>query len=447
MTIRAPNIKQQKLESKDNPWIEAIYSRWPRTPSWHRQVRAGLCSNNNLFSQGSANVRLFQYHLNQSGGRLTPIKFTAYFLSSHFLPHVMQPVPEEISRGVGALDLLCLDDKSNPDQEAKGSDIIVDARGDLILRIGLSDDGYSAQRFRVCSRTLARASPVLERMLYGSFAESECSEEWTVDLPEVNPNPFIILAYISHGQLWKIPKSLTAIELFDLLVLTHYYDCTPILAPWADRWLAMLPEPASHNELGMYKVMFIFQELGEKRKFEITARRLVLECPRSPSHDDFHDQLGGHLCHIVDRIDEIREDTIQAMLTLFRDLSDILVVVDEKPRWCRFASYMGPHRCESMILGSVVFCLTRANLWPIPASQDMNDSVMGLYRQLTSIVIHDIGQPEKKGNDHSNCNPRGFLLERLQRILADMADPLVEGEREYVKMQRQRLGYFKDDRD
>ena len=93
-----------------------------------------------------------------------------------------------------------------------------------------------------------------------------------------------------------------------------------------------------------------------------------------------------------------------------------------------------------MILGSVVFCLTRANLWPIPEAQDIDESVMALYRQLTNIVIHDIGQGEKKGNDHAKCNPRGFLLERLQRILADMADPLVEGEREYVAKHRLKLG-------
>lgn len=344
------------------------------------------------------------------------------------------------------MDSLSLKDAKSPDPDENTKDILVDARGDLILEIGLSDKDGSPQRFRVCSRTLARASPVLERMLYGSFAESDLKDQgdWIIELPEVNPSPFILLAYISHGQLWQIPKFLTTDELFDLLILTHYYDCTPILAPWADRWLASIQEPASQNELEMYKVMFICQELGEKRTFEITARRLVLEGFRSSSRDVLHDQLGGHLCHIVDRVDAIREDTVTAMLNLFRDLSDILVVVDEKPRWCRYASYMGPHRCESMILGSVVFCLTRANLWPIPASHEINDSVMGLYRQLTSIVIHDIGQPDKKGNDHTQCNPRGFLLERLQRILADMADPLVEGEREYVKKQRQRLGYAKD---
>lgn len=335
------------------------------------------------------------------------------------------------------LSLLSLNENSVKPQDA--NTITIDPRGDLTLNIGLSD---TSKNFLVCSRTLARISPVLERMLYGSFAESKAdrTSEWTIDLPEVNPLPFALLAYISHGEFSSIPKTLNVDELFELIILTHYYDCTPILAPWADRWLSNIHEPASDNELEMYKVLFICQELGDKRTFEITARRLVLESCLTIEREILHEHLGGHLYAIVDRVDAIRENTIKAMLGLFRDLSNILVVVDEQPRWCKFASYMGPHRCESMILGSVVFCLTRANLWPIPEAQDIEESVMALYRQLANIVIHDIGQLEKRGDDHAKCNPRGFLLERLQRILADMPDPLVAGEREYVTKQRTKLG-------
>jgi hypothetical protein len=291
-----------------------------------------------------------------------------------------------------ALAVLASSEASNNNSRTRT--VIVDSRGDLTLGTGLSDTGdCPAQCFRVCSRTLARTSPVLERMLYGSFAESNSQREtdWTIDLPEVKPAPF-----------------------------------------------ALLREPASIRELEMYKVLFISQELGDKRTFEITARRLVLESRETAERDELHDQLGGHMIHIVDRIDAIRDQTIEAMLVLFRELTDILVVVDEKPRWCKYASYMGPHRCESMILGSVVFCLTRAGLWPIPDPRDVGESVMGLYRKMTGVVIHDIGQVEKNGNDHARCNPRNFLLERLQRILVDITDPLVQGEREYVVRQRQR---------
>lgn len=336
------------------------------------------------------------------------------------------------------LSQLSLIDNSSKPQDTNNT-FTIDPRGDLTLSIGLSP---SSKNFIVCSRTLSRISPVLERMLYGSFAESksEHTSSWTIDLPDVNPLPFALLAHISHGEFGSIPKSLNVDELFDLIILTHYYDCTPILAPWAENWLRGINEPASNNELEMYKVLFITQELGDKRTFEITARRLVLETCLTLERERLHEHLGGHLHAIIDRVDLIRENTIAAMLSLFRDLSSILVVVDEQPRWCRYASYMGPHRCESMILGSVVFCLTRAGLWPIPEAADIEESVMALYRLLANIVIHDIGVGERKGDDHAKCNPRGFLLERLQRILADMADPLVEGERGYVVKQGVRLG-------
>lgn len=321
--------------------------------------------------------------------------------------------------------------------------VTVDPRGDLTLRLGCSEGICSPKRFLVCSRTLSRVSPVLERMLYGSFAESNfTSSNWTIDLPNVDVSAFALFAAISHGQLARIPKSLSIDGLFHLTTLTHYYDATAMLAPWAERWLASIREPSSDDELEMYRVLWIARELGEKRTFEITAHRLVLESKMTVKRDSLLEKLGGHLLEIVDRIDEIRETTIAAMLALFRELSDILVVVDEKPRWCKYASYMGPHRCESMILGSVVFCLTRAGLWPIPEAKEVGESVISLYRQLTSIVIHDIGQAERKGDDHARCNPRGFLLERLQRVMADMADPLVEGEREYVNKQAQKLGRF-----
>jgi hypothetical protein len=69
----------------------------------------------------------------------------------------------------------------------------------------------------------------------------------------------------------------------------------------------------------------------------------------------------------------------------------------------------------------------------------VEDTVMGLYRKMTGIVIHDIGRVEKGGNDHAKCNPRDFLLERLKRILVDMRDPLAEEERKYVVRQKQKL--------
>lgn len=93
-----------------------------------------------------------------------------------------------------------------------------------------------------------------------------------------------------------------------------------------------------------------------------------------------------------------------------------------------------------MILGSIVFCLSRVKLFPVPRPEDINESVLSLYRKLSTIVVHDIGQLERKGSDHSECNPRKFLIDRLQRILADMAPPISDEHSAMLEAQMKKIG-------
>ena len=111
----------------------------------------------------------------------------------------------------------------------------------------------------------------------------------------------------------------------------------------------------------------------------------------------------------------IKIGPVCSRLELFRELTDVLVVVDKQPRWCRHGLYMDPGRCEFMILGSMVFCLTRANLWPIPEPQKVckSMSVMALYKQLANIVIHDIEQPEKKWQRLHEVQPQRLLVREI----------------------------------
>jgi hypothetical protein len=126
----------------------------------------------------------------------------------------------------------------------------------------------------------------------------------------------------------------------------------------------------------------------------------------------------------------------KSLLDVFNEIVEDLLIVDEKPRWCHHASYMGPHRCESMILGSITFCLARAKLWPIPEPEDLEYSLIGLYRKLTGLVIHDIGQVG--GNpttDHRECNPRSHLLERMKQIMEDIPSPVTESHMTHLNNQ------------
>ncbi|CRK16476.1 hypothetical protein BN1723_011005 [Verticillium longisporum] len=306
-----------------------------------------------------------------------------------------------------------------------------DPRGDLTLNVGNpSDDPSSSRCFLVCSRTLARISPVFDRMLYGAFAEPRgkhtAEAAWTVDLPEDPPFAFTIFVTISHGFVHKVPHSLSLDELYGLTVLTHYYDVTHILAPWASRWIASLHEPSPGSPILLAKLLWISWELGRGPLFESTARRILTEAPGSLLDPDSALHTLQMPPYIFERITAIRKQTIQAMLDVFYDLAEHLVTVDEKPRLCRHASYMGPHRCESMILGSLTFCLTRAGLWPLPEAAEVDHSISALYEIMVNLVIHDIGQPTRGDADHSSCNPRTDIMKRIKETLREMPNPVLD---------------------
>ncbi|KAK4496812.1 hypothetical protein PRZ48_012796 [Zasmidium cellare] len=324
---------------------------------------------------------------------------------------------------------------TKPAQEETSNTVTIDPRGDLTLRTGCS-----GKSLLVCSRTLLRISPVFQRMLYGFFGESTTnnSSQWTVNLPEDEPVAFELFLYIAHGFTQKVPHELPIDSLFNLTKLTHHYDATLLLKPWVPQWISSLREPKADDEIGMYKMLWIDLELGQRRSFGLTARRIVMESSSLYTTEDLIGELEV-FPDLIERVQRIREQTFLAMLDLIRNLTEILTTVDKKPRWCKHASYMGPHRCESMILGSIVFCMTRAGLWPIPDIENLQESVVGLYRSLMNLVIHDIGQPEKKGDDHHACNPKQFLTERLQRILAEMADPVLETNRKQLDTQARKL--------
>lgn len=142
------------------------------------------------------------------------------------------------------------------------------------------------------------------------------------------------------------------------------------------------------------------------------------------------------------------------LLDIFRDMVEALIVVDERPRWCRHATWMGPHRCESMILGSITFCLARAGLWPLPKPQELDYSILDLYSKLTSLVIHDIGEavsPGGSGNnnsgsgkgglmaDHAECNPRQYLLDKIRQAMNEIPSPLTKLHTEHLERQAARL--------
>lgn len=160
------------------------------------------------------------------------------------------------------------------------SNVTIDPRGDLKLTVGKEEDGTRVT-FLVCSRALARTSPVFERMLYGNFKESQDSPkentDWEVELQNERPTTMEILLNITHANLAKVPRILPIDELYDLTICTNYYDTTHLLAFWADSWLSSIDDIARDANALMPKLLWIFWEFGRREQLQAVADRMLLE--------------------------------------------------------------------------------------------------------------------------------------------------------------------------
>ncbi|KAK8112947.1 Nuclear pore protein-like protein [Apiospora sp. TS-2023a] len=183
---------------------------------------------------------------------------------------------------------------------------VMDADGDLLLKVGTTKCTTSPAfsggphlhdvvfTFQVCSRTLARSSPVWKKMLFGGFAESKPKEgDWIVSLPDDSPEAMSTLLGIIHAKFEGVPllnHLITSHDLFNLTVLTDKYDLTHILRPWARTWLDCVWDTGSTTFKNHLELLWIAWELGDQERFTLTASslaqnmqdRAVLECALTP---------------------------------------------------------------------------------------------------------------------------------------------------------------------
>lgn len=168
--------------------------------------------------------------------------------------------------------------------------ISFDPHGDLQVEVG--HDESRPIIFTVCSRTLARVSPVFEKMLFGNFKEARPkTSPWRVRLPADKVVPLAIFFHICHGQVHRVPKTLPIEDLYDLAVLTNYYDATPILGPWVNEWMASIEDDARESQITLAKALWISWEFGRRELFVRIAHKLLLEAggPLGEGDEEFQD--------------------------------------------------------------------------------------------------------------------------------------------------------------
>lgn len=162
----------------------------------------------------------------------------------------------------------------------------IDPDGDLKLVVG--DEKVT---FLVDSRTLRRQSGVFKAMLFGGFIEASQGSDWTVELPEDDPDALEVVLNLVHANSHRLPSSLSLHELYSMVVLIDKYDFMQCCATFSRQMYSKLPPLPSIPSVirgldGKSTIrqslmqMCIANELGIDEDLRETMRGLVvvLEC-------------------------------------------------------------------------------------------------------------------------------------------------------------------------
>jgi hypothetical protein len=154
-----------------------------------------------------------------------------------------------------------------------------DRHGDLKLIAGKDNSKIT---FQVCSRTLARSSRVWDVMLYGPFrerlAQQPKSDEWTVSLPEDDPDALRVFLAVIHGSFDALPEKPPFNVIFPIAVLSDKYNTVASLKHFWKPWIYSSWRSAVEDELFRYplrrrpahqvvRYLWLFYTLGWGKRF------------------------------------------------------------------------------------------------------------------------------------------------------------------------------------
>ncbi|KXJ85603.1 hypothetical protein Micbo1qcDRAFT_169280 [Microdochium bolleyi] len=299
------------------------------------------------------------------------------------------------------------------------STCVVDPRGDLWLHTtgsaGILEPPNVPTKFRVCSRTMARSSRVFEKMLFGGFAESktENGAEWVVQLPDdatITMQPLFELMHSKFDSLERPAGERSQSDLLDklhsLIVAADKYDCISLLKPFAAQWVKVLTVEHS-NEWRLYRLAWIFYQLGCSDSYIEAATRLVVHYPSSGSSCYWYRPLPPNLRENVARI---QASMIAVLIAPVRERLDLLVkggstpgaVCKAKKQKTVDQAHM-QKECEDRILGQLIRDLFTHKLWPIPDTAQIKSSPSALAKVVADLgVVIAAGLFGSAGN-HARC--------------------------------------------
>ncbi|KAI6367835.1 hypothetical protein MCOR25_004800 [Pyricularia grisea] len=371
-----------------------------------------------------------------------------------------RPRPHSKSTSAVLPSLALTGGKGGLDEDAEDDEpevINFDSDGDLHLIVG--GGKVSPQRFVVCSRTLARASPVFKTMLFGAFSESRpcCSrngssssgssasgrsfmttrsgdnssplcggfdegpapagsiddDAWTIELPDDDPKAFRTLMGIIHSSFNYVPDTVEVVELFQIAILTDKYDMTHLLRPWSEQWCAR-----QRTRRHPYR-LWIAWVLGDDLMFESEAKRLALGCPVNKcgqllvrcTNGNFQPLESFDYLRLPDILESIAAVRFEAAEKILQKLSAVhRNLATANGRHCKEPSAAARQECrldcENALLGSTIKALDANGLWPLPQAPALTYSLDTLVQKVAA-TAHMIRPLSSRDNNSRSSSGGG----------------------------------------
>ncbi|KAI0021728.1 hypothetical protein F4780DRAFT_263363 [Xylariomycetidae sp. FL0641] len=317
--------------------------------------------------------------------------------------------------------------------------------------------------FRVCSKTMSRASPVWKRLLYGGFAESikPHNQDWVVYLPEDDPKALATLLNIIHSRFEHVPRVTDAFSLdylYQLTVFTDKYDLAAVLRPWASTWMKNMRKGYSEwrntppSEIPFFDIerrTWVAWEMGDRRLFACMLAELARYC-----HVDCDGSLqcyiGGESVPLFSRSMAVpgAYDLVQRYRT--KHIANILHLLENTVTWlCRRPSdlptshsYQCIHgstqkeqaNCDASMLGVMMQSLTHRRLWPLPAASKITTNLVELLRSCSRLKSTSI----MVGHDARPCS--ALVREDLERAGSIDSLELEDVHRAHLETQAKKSG-------
>ncbi|KAK1976358.1 hypothetical protein LZ30DRAFT_826316 [Colletotrichum cereale] len=331
----------------------------------------------------------------------------------------------------------------------------LDKRGDLVLRLSArdadSDPEPPSKDLRVCSRTMARASVVFEKMLFGPFKESQKKgEDWVVELPKDNIQSMTVILAIAHGCRSIVPDHVTIPELFELLVVGDKYSMAHLLHPYLRRWVPKTKNVVLDDDTLM--LAWIAREVGAKKLFETAIIEIAKHCHnggeagslvRDNDRRSVFNSANAHIraAGILDVVAVTHMDVLKGVLKPLREVTSQTL----DGRGCKAYSSQNDEVqiCANSILGSLI---RSCNLLGIDPGVTCLTDALSTYPHSAYQVCWVI-QVMRCDNIpyHDDCDPMRDIQRDTRRAFSDAAVTMSPSEQEHFRKQAEISGWDETD--